>query len=98
MPRYIDAKEFERRMQGVYEEYMWDVLEDTPTANVPESNVEKLTDEEQRIFLAAMAKEETVCKNIEDLWDQLSLSSDDDIDLVKICEEIERKVKKALWT
>ena len=36
MPRYIDAEDFANRMSGVYEEYMWEVLEDTPTADVVE--------------------------------------------------------------
>lgn len=67
-------------------------------ADVPERNVEKLTDSEQRIFLSAIGKEKTLCQNIEKLWDDLHLSSDDDLDLVKVCDEIERKVKKALWT
>lgn len=31
--RLIDAEEFERRMRGVYEEYMWDVLEEMPTVD-----------------------------------------------------------------
>lgn len=62
------------------------------------NNVETLTDEEQRIFLAAMGREERVCKNIEDLWVQLSLTSEDDVDLMKVCKEVKRKVMKALWT
>lgn len=55
---------------------------------------EPLTDMEQRIFLAAMAKEEKVCKEMQkEMPDTLGL-----LDLVKVCREIERKVKKALWT
>lgn len=34
--RLIDADEFKRRMAGVYEEYMWEVLEDMPTADAQE--------------------------------------------------------------
>ena len=60
--------------------------------------VEPLTDEEQRLFLTAIDKEKKLCKNIEEIWEQLNLSSNDDIDLVKACEEIERKVKKTLWS
>ena len=60
--------------------------------------IESLTDEEKRIFLAAMGKEENLCQNIEELWEKLNLRSADDIDLIKVCKEIERKVKKALWT
>lgn len=74
------------------------VLDSILTIDLPDTDVEKLNDEERRIFLAAMHKEKSHCQNIEELWDLLSLSSDDDIDLVKTCEEIVRKVKKVLWT
>ena len=74
------------------------VLDSILTIDLPDTDVEKLTDEEQRIFLTAMSKEKKLCQNIEELWDQLSLSSDDDIDLVKTCEEVVRKVKNVLWT
>lgn len=74
------------------------VLDSILVIDLPDTDVEKLTDEEQRIFLAAMRKEKSHCENIEELWDILSLSSDDDIDLVKACEEVVRKVKTALWT
>ena len=74
--------------------YLCDGIEECEYA---EPEPEPLTDEEQRIFLSAIGKEKTLCQNIEKLWDDLHLSSDDDIDLVKVCDEIERKVKKALW-
>lgn len=50
---------------------------------------EQLTDVEQRIFLAAMSKEEKVCKEI--------CSYGEGVDLVAVCHSIERKVKKSLW-
>ena len=50
---------------------------------------EPLTDTEQRIFLAAMSREEKVCKEV--------CEDGDGVDLVKVCREIERKVKQALW-
>lgn len=65
--------------------------------NAATVEIEPLTDEEKRIFLAAMGKEEKLCQNIEELWEKLNLRSANDIDLVKVCKEIERKVKKALW-
>lgn len=34
--RLIDADAFKSRMSGVYEEYMWDVLEEMPTVDVQE--------------------------------------------------------------
>ena len=51
--------------------------------------VEPLTDTEQRIFLAAMSREEKVYKEV--------CKDGDGIDLVLVCHRIERKVKKALW-
>lgn len=50
---------------------------------------EPLTDTEQRIFLAAMSKEEKVCKEV--------CADGEGVDLVTVCHRIERKVKKALW-
>lgn len=87
-----------KKVCGWYPTKNFGCVEFTPTVDVPDINVEKLTDEEQRLFLTAIGKEKKLCKNIEKLWDELHLSSDDDIDLVKVCGEIERKVKKALWT
>lgn len=54
---------------------------------------ESLTDIEQRIFLAAMAKEEKVCRDVDKEFETPYEDS-----LVLVCREIERKVKKALWT
>lgn len=53
--------------------------------------VEPLTDMEERIFLAAMGREEQVCKKIDDAFPE-------EESLIMVCKEIERKVKKALWT
>ena len=50
---------------------------------------EPLTDTEQRIFLAAMSKEEKVCKEV--------CADGEGVDLATVCHRIERKVKKALW-
>lgn len=50
---------------------------------------EPLTDTEQRIFLAAMSREEKVCKEV--------CADGEGKDLVAVCHQIERKVKKALW-
>lgn len=52
---------------------------------------EPLTDKEQRIFLAAMSKEEKVCRKVDK-------EVDGDINLIHVCHEIERKVKGVLWT
>ncbi|MBO7691066.1 MAG: hypothetical protein J6T10_00350 [Methanobrevibacter sp.] len=53
---------------------------------------EPLTDMEQRIFLASIGREEKVCKKADEEYYGI-----DDINLVRVCREIERKVKKALW-
>lgn len=58
---------------------------------------ETFTDIEQRIFLAAMSREERACKEIEklDLGDEYGESL---IDLVAVCHSIERKVRHSqLW-
>ena len=60
----------------------------------PSSQSEPLTDREQRIFLAAMGREEKVCKDVDEKWPTEPYEDS----LVKTCREIERKVKKALWT
>lgn len=57
---------------------------------------EPLTDKEQRIFLAAMGKEEKVCKQVDDECRDCREPYEDS--LVKTCHEITRKVKGALWT
>lgn len=55
---------------------------------------EPLTDKEQRIFLAAMAKEEKVCAEV----DRNYVREPYEDSLMSVCREIERKVKGALWT
>lgn len=56
--------------------------------------IETLTDPEQRIFLAAMARESEVCAEI----DKISVREPYEDSLVHICNEITRKVKATLWT
>ena len=55
------------------------------------SSLKPLTDKEQRIFLKAMSRERKVCREVDE-------QCEGDISLVKVCDEIERKVKGALWT
>ncbi len=62
---------------------------------LPSSNPESLTDKEQRIFLAAMGREEKVCKQVDD--DCRNCREPYEDTLVSICHEIIRKVKDALW-
>ena len=53
---------------------------------------EQLTDKEQRIFLAAMGREEKVCKEVDDR----NCREPYEDSLVRILHEITRKVKGAL--
>ena len=57
---------------------------------------EPLTDKEQRIFLAAMGREENVCKQVDAECRDCREPYEDS--LVRICHEIIKKVKGALWT
>ena len=63
---------------------------------LPSAQPEQLTDKEQRIFLAAMGREEKVCKEVDEGHRQFREPYEDT--LVSICHEITRKVKGALWT
>lgn len=63
---------------------------------LPSTRPEPLTDIEQRMFLAAMSREEKVCKQVEDDCRDCREPYEDS--LVRICHEIIRKVKGALWT
>jgi hypothetical protein len=54
---------------------------------------EPLTDKEQRIFLAAMEREEKVCEEV----DRNYVREPYEDSLVQVCKEIRRKVKGALW-
>ena len=63
---------------------------------LPSAQPEPLTDKEQRIFLAAMDREEKVCKQVDEEWRDCREPYEDS--LARICHEITRKVKGALWT
>ena len=61
---------------------------------LPSAQPEPLTDKEQRIFLAAMGREEKICEEVDRnyVWEPHEDS------LMRVCKEIRRKVKGALWT
>lgn len=63
--------------------------------NLPSAQPEQLTDKEQRIFLAAMGREEEVCKQGDEECKDCREPYEDS--LVRVCHEIIRKVKAALW-
>ncbi len=60
-----------------------------------QNDIEPLTDIEQRIFLAAMGREEKVCKKMDE--DYKLCKDENCIELLPVCRNIERKVKRALW-
>lgn len=61
---------------------------------LPSAQPEPLTDKEQRIFLAAMDREEKVCEEV----DRNYVHEPYEDSLMRVCREIKRKVKGALWT
>ena len=61
---------------------------------MPSAEPEPLTDREQRIFLAAMGREEKVCEEVE--RNRVLEAYEDS--LMWVCREIKRKVKGVLWT
>lgn len=65
----------------------------------PSVQSEPLTDKEQRIFLAAMGREREVCKQVDEEWSGGEFGDlYETVNLERVCIEIERKVKGALWT
>ncbi len=54
-----------------------------------------LTDKEQRLFLAAIQRERDVCFEVDE--EAREKGDTDVVNLVDVCNSIERKVKKALW-
>lgn len=62
--------------------------------DIPSAQPEPLTDKEQRIFLAAMGREEKVCEEV----DRNYVREPYEDSLMRVCKEIRRKVKGALWT
>lgn len=76
-------------------EYAWGIRE--CLNSLPSAQSELLTDKEQRIFLAAMCREEKVCKEVDAEMTIEPIEPYED-SLVRVCHEITRKVKKALWT
>lgn len=52
-----------------------------------------LNDTEHRLFLAALSREEKVCKKT---MDEAPTYKDTDVNLVEVCHNIERKVNNAI--
>ena len=78
-----DEKLYERIMQ----------ILDERIKPLPSAQPESLTDKEQRIFLAAMGREEKVCEEV----DRNHVREPYEDSLMRVCKEIRRKVKGALW-
>lgn len=62
--------------------------------NLQSADPDALTDKEQRIFLAAMAREERICEEV----DRNYVREPYEDSLMRVCKDIRRKVKDALWT
>lgn len=73
-------------------QYDTDRIEGAVDMAIRALEIELLTDKEQRIFLKAINREREVCQKVDDEY------SDDDskVSLVRVCNSIERKVKK-IW-
>lgn len=66
---------------------------------LPSAQSEPLTHKEQRIFLAAMGRKREVCKQVDEEWSGGEFGDlYETVNLERVCIEIERKVKGALWT
>lgn len=59
-------------------------------AGCPLTDIDPLTDPEQRIFLAALGREEKICEEVD-------RSHPEGVSLMALCRSIRRKVKGALW-
>lgn len=77
--------------QERYEPY---IRTENAIRELPPAQPEPLTDKEQRIFLAAMGREEKVCEEV----DRNYVREPYEDSLMRVCKEIRRKVKGALWT
>jgi hypothetical protein len=83
-------------MHPISAEAVLEVVKSQLSTNLAEvsTKIEPLTDKEQRIFLAAMGRERKVCKEVDDQYTHEPY----EVLLTKVCSEIERKVKAALWS
>ena len=81
-----DSQTADKMMSGVW-------LVEKAIKQLPSAQPEPLTDKEQRIFLAAMGREEKVCEEV----DRNHVREPYEDSLMSICREIKRKVKGALW-
>jgi hypothetical protein len=64
---------------------------------IQKPGAEKFNREEKDIFLTAMKKEKETCADIHKRFENGEFGFVPEINLVEVCESIERKVKKALW-
>lgn len=91
----FDGEKYDNPFCGEYEVGYNDGIDFAVStlSDLPSAQPEPLTDKEQRIFLAAMGRESKICKKADEEYYGI-----DNMNLVRVCKEIERKVKKALWT
>ena len=91
----IDGKISIQRANGV-EIYFDEAVPVDYLKRLQPIQLEPLTDKEQRIFLAAMGREEKVCEEVDRNYVREPYEDRDS--LMRVCKEIRRKVKGALWT
>ena len=82
---FCDQYTYDCRLQRVQYESFEEQIRDCPL-----TDIDPLTDPEQRIFLAALGREERVCKEVDREYPE-------GVSLMALCRSIQRKVKGALW-
>lgn len=93
---WVAVDDYEKHLQKNVVEWLKEFPSAELSTNLAEvgTKIEPLTDKEQRIFLAAMGRERKVCKEVDDQYTHEPY----EVMLTKVCSEIERKVKAALWS
>lgn len=81
-------------IKDIYNYTKWDTYTTNEALDmaIKALEIELLTDSEQRIFLTAMSREREVCRKVDDECQ----NNDSKVSLVRVCNSIERKVKK-IW-
>lgn len=87
----LNKYRIEKMSEGKDVSLVWECID--KVLQEPSAQPKPFTDNEQRIFLAAMAREEKVCREADRNYARKPYVDS----LVWICKEIRRKVKGALW-
>jgi len=92
---FCDIYTYDCRLQRVQYETFEEQIRGCPL-----TDIDPLTDPEQRIFLAAMGREEKVCAEADRNYvhEPYCVHEPGVDSLMSVCKAIRRKVKEALWT